>query len=89
MAAHHPSSTTQLTSVVTGHGMRIAELKAVDSNAVASVICPRTVAVAAIAEVQANMGASLCRAEEDQIPGAKLADVSWGHGEGDPESGKT
>ena len=57
MAAHHTPSPTQLTPVMTGHWMLIAALKAVDSNAVASVIRTRTVAVAAIAKVQSNMRA--------------------------------
>ena len=71
MAARHPASSAKFGSVVAGHGVLVRGMDAVDANAVAAVLLPRTVQVATLCQVNGHMGAALCRAEKQQISRAQ------------------
>jgi hypothetical protein len=46
-------------------------MKAVDANAISAMLFPRAMAVAAIAQMEPHMGASLVGAEKNEIPRSK------------------
>jgi len=71
MAAHDPSCSPQFGSVVACHWVVVLGLKAVDTYAIAAMLFPRAMAVAAIAEMEPHMGASLTAAEKNEIPRLK------------------
>jgi hypothetical protein len=82
MATHDPSSTSKFGSVVACHWVVVLGLKAVDTNAVAAMFFSRAVAVAAIAEMEPHMGASLAAAEKNEIPRSKQVACSRRYGNG-------
>ncbi len=71
MAARHPAGSSKFRSVVAGHGILVRGMDAVDANAVAAVLLPRTVHVATLSQVNGYMGAALCHAEKQQISRAQ------------------
>ena len=71
MATHDPSSTSKFGSVVACHWVVVLGLKAVDTYAIAAMLFPRAMAVAAIAQMEPHMGASLVGAEKNEIPRSK------------------
>ena len=69
MAADHPSGSAQFASVMAGHRMEILGVQAVDADAIAAMFNPRAVHVAALSEMDADMGAALWGAEQNQVSG--------------------
>ena len=69
MAVRHPAGTSQFSPVVTGHRVEILGIQAVDADAIAAMFNPGTVHVAALSEMDADMGAALRGAEENQVSG--------------------
>ena len=67
VAAHDPPGPAKLRAVVAGHRVPVGAEQAVHADAVAAMVLSRAVAVAATAEVQADMGAAPRGSEEDQI----------------------
>ena len=67
VAAGHATCPAQLLAVVGCDRMSVTGVNVVHADAVAAVFASRTVAVAAITEVNAHMGATSRRAEEEQI----------------------
>ena len=82
MAAHNPSSTPKFGSVVACHWVVVLGLKAVDTYAIAAMLFPRAMAVAAIAEMEPHMGASLTATEKNEISRSKQVACSRRHGNG-------
>ena len=62
-----PAGTTKLAAVMTGDWVRVIGMDAVDPNAVAAMILPRAMAVAATAEMDPNVGATLRGPEEKEV----------------------
>ena len=58
MAAHHPAGAAQLCPVMTGNGVIIPAVEAVDPDAIAAMLSAGAVAVASAAEIKPDMGAS-------------------------------
>ena len=71
MAAHDPSSAAKFGSVMACHRVGVLGMKAVDANAISAMLFPRAMAVAAIAQMEPHMGASLVGAEKNEIPRSK------------------
>ena len=67
MAARHAAGTTKLAAVMTGDWVRVIGMDAVDPNAVATMILPRAMAVAATAKVDPDVGATLRGPEEEEV----------------------
>jgi hypothetical protein len=68
VAVHHPSSAAQLLAVMAGHRILVPGVEVIEAQAIAAVLSAGTVQIAPAAQVQAHMGATLWRTEEDQIP---------------------
>ena len=82
MAANYPPGPAKLGPVMTGHRVEIQRAQAVDADAIAAMLNPRAVDVAALSEMDADMGAALWPPEEDQVSGNQLLHIIRLHRDG-------
>ena len=86
MAAHHPTGAAQLLAIVNADGIDQLTIQAVHAQAITAMLPARAVQVAALPEVQPDMGAALGASKKDQVARAQLAVATRGdrHGLAEP-----